>query len=52
MIPCAINCIDAIMLPPRTFPKDLNNDQLIMMLSNHPRLKGMEDIDKLKGKQS
>ena len=54
MITCAINCIDAI-LPPRTFPKDLNNDQLVMMLSKHPKLMGtdyLQDIGKLKGKQS
>ena len=54
MISHSINCIDAL-LPPRTFPKDLNNNQLVMMLSNHPRLMGTdyhEDIGKLKGKQS
>ena len=51
---CAINCIDAI-LPPWAFPDDLNNDQLVMMLSNHPELMGtdyLQDIGKLKGKQS
>ena len=54
MISHSINCID-VLLPPRTFPKDLNNNQLVMMLSNHPRLMGTdchEDIGKLKGKQS
>ena len=37
---------------PRTFSKDMNNEQLALWLSNHPDLVGTDyqsDIDKLKG---
>ena len=42
--------IDAL-LPLWTFPKDLNNEQLVMMLNNHPILMGADyhhDIGRLK----
>ena len=42
--------IDAL-LPLWTFPKDLNNEQLVMMLTNHPILMGADyhdDIGRLK----
>ena len=40
------------LLPPRTFPKDLTDEQLVMMLTNHPILMGADyhhDIQRLKG---
>ena len=43
--------IDAL-IPPWTFPKDLNNEQIMMMLNNHPILMGADyhnDIGRLKG---
>ena len=51
IILCVILIIDAL-LPPRTFPNDLTNEQLVMMLTNHPILMGMDyhhDIQRLKG---
>ena len=51
IILCIFLIIDAL-LSPRTFPKDLTNEQLVMMLTNHPILMGMDyhhDIQRLKG---
>ena len=39
------------LLPPQIFPKDLNSEQLVMMLANHPIFKGTDyhhDIGRLK----
>ena len=48
---CLILITDAL-LPPLTFPKDLTNEQLVMMLTNHPILMGADyhhDIQRLIG---
>ena len=40
------------LLPPRTLPKDLNNDQLVYLFNNHPILMATEyhrDIGRFKG---
>lgn len=48
---CAINYTDAL-LPPQTHPKELNNDQVVMILSNLMEADYHQDIGKLKGKQA